>query len=61
MMNKETKRKDMNAIQKRLKYLKKQIENEQISMSEIMELQSLADHIDGDVVLLEWSGKPEFA
>lgn len=51
----------MNKIKKRLKYLKKQIQNENISYGEIAELQSLAKYIDkGDTLLLEWAGVPEF-
>lgn len=54
MTNQETPR-------ERLAYLRTQIDAECISMSEIMELQDLASHIDpGDVVLLEWAGVPEF-
>lgn len=46
-----------NKIQKRLEYLKKEIQNERISMQEIAELQSLAQHIDiNDTLLLEWAG-----
>lgn len=49
-----------NKIKKRLAYLRKQIEQENISTGEIIELQSLAEHIDrGDVLLLEWAGVPE--
>ena len=45
----------------RLEYLRGQIEAEAISYGEIVELQSLAPHIDrGDVQLLEWAGVPEF-
>ena len=48
-------------IAERLEYLRSQIEAEQISYSEIYELQTLAEHIDrSDVVLLEWAGVPEF-
>lgn len=48
-------------IAQRLKYLRRQIENENISYGEIAELQSLAKYIDnGDTVLLEWAGVPEF-
>lgn len=48
-------------IQKRLKYLKGEIEAERISYGEIAELQELAKHIDkGDVFLLEWAGVPEY-
>lgn len=46
-------------IQERLEYLREQIEKECISYSEIAELQSLAEYIDDDVVLLEWAGVPE--
>ena len=39
----------------RLEYLREQIENENISYGEIIELQSLRKYIDdGDVQLLEW-------
>ena len=49
-----------NNIKKRLKYLKGEIEKEQISAGEISELQALAGHIDpNDVVLLEWAGVKE--
>ena len=47
----------------RLDYLRGEIEAEQISMGEIIELQGLAEAgliPDGDVVLLEWAGVPEF-
>lgn len=48
-------------VKERLAYLRIEIEKEQISMSEIIELQGLADQIDpGDVLLLEWAGVPEF-
>ena len=48
-------------IQKRLDYLRGEIEAERISTGEIAELQSLAEHIPlGDVLLLEWAGVPEF-
>lgn len=53
-MNKDEK------IKQRLAYLKKQIEQENISYGEIAELQSLAEHIDkDDTLLLEWAGVPE--
>jgi hypothetical protein len=53
-MNKDEK------IKQRLAYLKKQIEQENISYGEIAELQSLAEHIDkSDTLLLEWAGVPE--
>ena len=45
----------------RLEYLRKQIENENISYEEIAELQDLAEYIDpDDVLLLEWAGVEEF-
>jgi hypothetical protein len=44
----------------RLEYLRGEIRAQRISLSEIAELQSLADHIEaGDVELLEWAGVPE--
>lgn len=47
-------------IEMRLEYLRTQIEAESISWGEILELQSLADRIDpNDVVLLQWAGVPE--
>lgn len=50
----------MTSTQKRLKYLREQIENECISYGEIAELQSLAEYIEpSDVLLLEWAGVPE--
>ena len=46
----------MSNEQKRLEYLREQIEKECISYGEIAELQSLAQYIEaGDVVLLEWA------
>jgi len=51
-MNKKT-------IEKRLKEIKKSIENENISYGELAELQSLKDFIGDDVVLKEWAGVPE--
>ena len=51
----------MNKIQKRLEYLRGEIEAERISYGEIAELQSLAKHIPGDDTLLrEWAGIPEY-
>ena len=50
----------MTRIEERLTYLRGEIEAERISMDEIIELQSLADHIrDDDVLLLEWAGVEE--
>lgn len=47
-------------IKERLEYLRGEIEAERISQGEIIELESLAEHIeDGDVLLLEWAGVPE--
>ena len=51
----------MQTIKKRLEYLRIEIQYERISTGEILELQSLAEHIDkGDVELLEWAGVKEF-
>lgn len=48
-------------IKERLEYLRGEIVAERISMGEICELESLAEHIEpGDVLLLEWAGVPEF-
>ena len=45
----------------RHEYLRGEIEKEQISTGELIELQGLADQIDpSDVLLLEWAGVPEF-
>lgn len=47
-------------IRKKLGYLRKQIRNENISYSEIVELQSLLQYIDkNDIELLQWAGKTE--
>ncbi len=47
-------------IKKRLEEIKESIKNENISYSEIAELQNLAEHIENyDVELLEWAGIPE--
>jgi len=47
-------------IKNRLEYLRGEIKAERISYGEIVELQSLAEHIEpGDVLLEEWAGKPE--
>jgi hypothetical protein len=49
-----------NEVNARLEYLRGEIEEERISLDEICELQSLADHIDpGDTLLLEWAGVEE--
>ena len=48
-------------IKARLEYLRGEIEAERISYGEIAELQSLAEYIEqDDVLLLEWAGVPEF-
>ena len=50
----------MSDPKKRLEYLRGEIEAERISYDEIHELQSLADHIEADdVLLLQWAGVPE--
>lgn len=50
----------MSDPKERLEYLRGEIEAERISYDEIVELQSLVDHIEpGDVVLLEWAGVSE--
>jgi hypothetical protein len=47
-------------IERRLAYLKKQIEAENISYEERAELQSLVNHVDrGDGLLCQWAGVPE--
>ena len=47
-------------IANQLEYLRKEIRAERISIGEIIELESLAEHIDeGDVELLQWAGVPE--
>ena len=52
----ETKR-----IKERLEELRIEIQNERISLGEIIELQSLIEHIDSsDVELLQWAGVEEF-
>ena len=49
------------AIKSRLETLRQEIRLERISTGEILELQSLVEHIDkGDVELLQWAGVPEF-
>jgi len=50
----------LHQIEKRLEYLRVEIEAERISYGEIAELQGLADYIEpGDNLLLEWAGVPE--
>ena len=47
--------------QERLEELRQALNDENISMGELIELQGLADHIDpSDVQLLEAAGVPEF-
>jgi hypothetical protein len=47
-------------IKSRLYYLKKKIKAENISYSELAELQSLAKFIEpGDTLLLQWAGEEE--
>lgn len=46
---------------KRLEQIRIEIENQNISYSEIFELQSLVKYIDkSDTMLLEWAGVPEW-
>ena len=48
-------------IKQRLEYLRGEIKKECISYSEILELESLKEHIEkGDVELLQWTSTPEF-
>jgi len=48
-------------IKERLEEIRNSIINENISYGEIVELQSLVEHIDkGDTLLLEWAGVEEF-
>ena len=54
------KTKPMKEIKKRLEYLRKELRAERISYGELVELQSLAKHIEpNDVELLEAAGVPE--
>ena len=47
-------------IEEKLAYLRGEIEAERISQGELLELQSLVEHIDpSDVMLLEWAGVPD--
>ena len=51
---------DSNTIKQRLEYLRQELRNECISYGELVELQSLSEHIDpSDVELLEAAGIPE--
>jgi hypothetical protein len=48
-------------IKQRLEEIRIEIREERISIGEIIELQSLIEHIDsGDVELLQWAGVREF-
>jgi len=48
-------------IKKKLEELRTEILEERISYGEIAELESLAEYIEeGDVLLLQWAGVPEF-
>lgn len=50
----------MTQITKRLEYLRGELRAERISLDELLELQSLAEHIaPDDVELLEAAGVPE--
>jgi len=47
-------------FKQRIEYLRKQIRQENISYGEILELQSLKEHIkDDDVELLQWTEESE--
>lgn len=49
-------------IKERLEYLRGELRAERISLGELIELQSLKEHIDSsDVELLEAAGVPEFS
>lgn len=51
----------METIKERLEYLRTMLREERISYGELLELESLAEHIEpGDVELLEAAGVPEF-
>jgi len=50
----------MKNIKKRLEYLRQEVRQERISYGELIELESLKNHIDlNDVELLEAVGVPE--
>lgn len=50
----------MKNAKERLEYLRQELRAERISYEEIAELQSLAEYIEpDDVVLREWAGIPE--
>jgi hypothetical protein len=56
----DRKMKTTKKIKTRLEYLRREIKAERISTGEVLELQSLAEHIEqDDVLLLEWAGVPE--
>jgi len=51
-------------LNERLDYLRGEIEAERISMGELIELQGYGEERvipEGDIVLLEWAGVPEFS
>jgi hypothetical protein len=51
----------MRCIQARLNRIRHSIEQENVSYGELVELESLKDHIhEGDLELLQWAGVPEF-
>ena len=51
---------DLKEIKIRLEYFRREIQAEGISYGELLELQSYAEHIDkDDVLLLEWAGVGE--
>ena len=50
----------MEEIKKRLEYFREELRQERISYGELLELQSLTNHIESnDVELLEAAGVPE--
>ena len=60
-MEKKMSMKKKISIKQRLEYLRGEIKKERISYREILELQSLKEHIKkGDVELLQWAGVSEF-
>jgi hypothetical protein len=48
-------------IQARLNRIRESIDQENVSYGELVELESLKDHIhEGDLELLQWAGVPEY-
>lgn len=48
-------------MESRLEEIRRAIREENVSIGELLELQSLVEYIDeGDVELLEWAGVDEF-